>query len=416
MIKQFLITSAFALLSSFTSFAGDRYVGGDISLLPEYEKAGAQYKDHDGKPISDLFPYLYDEGMNAMRVRLFVNPDDYKGADKDPNACQDLEYIIPLCQRIVDDGFSLMLDFHYSDTWADPAKQWTPDAWKYLTDEELYVKIYDYTKESLVALKENGVTPQFIQTGNEISFGMLWGPYGASEKDLNKTFMGSNDNWERLGNLLREAGRACREVCPDAKIVIHTERVGDIPVQKNFYEKIKALNVDYDIIGISYYPYFHGSMTQLDKALTSLETNFPEKDIMVVETGYSYAWEVPGTDQKVDYDYSDTGQDKFARELVSTLLTHEKVNGLFWWWMEYNAYNTSLIGWYNAPLFDSRTGCATSALKTICSFGTGHNAVEEVGLDPVDGNNAWYDIAGRRVSSLTKPGLYISRDRKIFVK
>lgn len=404
-----------AVLAVSQAFAVERYVGGDISLLPEYEAAGAQYKDHDGKSVAELLPYLYDEGMNAMRVRLFVNPDDYKGSDKDPNACQDLEYVIPLCRRIVDDGFALMLDFHYSDTWADPAKQWTPEAWKDLSDDELYVKIHDYTKETLETLADNGVTPQFIQTGNEISFGMLWGGYDTPDKDLKKTFMGSDANWERLGILLREAGSACREVCPDAKIVIHTERVSDIPVQKNFYDRMKSLGVDYDIIGISYYPYFHGSMPQLDRALTSLEQNFPDKDIMVVETGYSYAWEVPGTDQKVDYDYSDAGQNKFAEDLVATLLSHEHVTGLFWWWMEYNAYGTTLQGWYNAPLFDSRTGCATSALKTICSFGTGHNGVDEIVAGDRDAE-MWYDVSGVRVNDISKPGLYISRRRKVMVR
>ena len=89
---------------------------------------------------------------------------------------------------------------------------------------------------------------------------------------------------------------------------------------------------------------------------------------MMVETGYSYKWEVPGTDQKVDYPYSDAGQDQFAKELVSLLLSYDKVDGLFWWWMEYNAFGTSLSGWYNAPLFDSTTGRATSALTTICAF------------------------------------------------
>lgn len=179
---------------------------------------------------------------------------------------------------------------------------------------------------------------------------------------------------------------------------------------------MKSLNVDYDIIGVSYYPYFHGSMKQLDSALTSLETNFPEKEIMVVETGYSYAWEVPGTDQKVDYDYSDAGQNEFAKALVETLLAHDKVNGLFWWWMEYNAYNTSLSGWYNAPLFDSRTGCATSALKTICSFGTGHNAVDEIDAESTIRNEKWFDMAGSPVADPSAPGLYISRRRKILVR
>ncbi|MDE6653605.1 MAG: arabinogalactan endo-1,4-beta-galactosidase, partial [Muribaculaceae bacterium] len=129
------------------AFATYRYVGGDISLLPEYERAGAQYKDHDGTPVAELLPFLHDQGMNAMRVRLFVNPSDYKGADADKNACQDLDYILPLCKRIKAAGFALMLDFHYSDTWADPAKQWTPKAWEGLTDDQLKQNMDDDTTE-----------------------------------------------------------------------------------------------------------------------------------------------------------------------------------------------------------------------------------------------------------------------------
>ena len=282
-----------AALVSLPAFAATHWVGGDISLLPDYEKAGAKYKTHEGKPIADLLPFLHDEGMNAMRVRLFVDPDKYTGADKDPNACQTLEYIIPLCKRIKDDGFALMLDFHYSDTWADPAKQWTPADWAGLTDEELYRKIYDYTSETLATLRGEGIVPDFIQPGNEISYGMLWGPYGT--KNPRKTFMGSDANWDRLGRLLKEAIRACREQCPDAKIVIHTERVANVAVQNNFYDRMRSLGIDYDIIGLSYYPYFHGDMSVLDKALTSLEGRYPDKQIMIVETGYSYKWEVPGT-------------------------------------------------------------------------------------------------------------------------
>lgn len=158
-----------------------RYVGGDISLLPEYEAAGAIYKDKDGNTVSDVLHFCYDEGMNAMRVRLFVNPENYSGSDRDPNACQNLDYILPLCRRIKEDGFSLMLDFHYSDTWADPAAQWTPDAWKNLTEDELVEKIYVYTLETLKTMRAQGVTPDFIQTGNEISYGMLWGEYGTPQ-------------------------------------------------------------------------------------------------------------------------------------------------------------------------------------------------------------------------------------------
>ncbi len=402
-----------AATMSINAFAEYRYVGGDISLLPEYEKAGAQYKTHDGEPIAEVLPYFKNEGMNAMRVRLFVNPEDYTGKDADPNTCQTIEYIKPLCKRIKDAGFALMLDFHYSDTWADPTKQWTPKAWENLTDEQLYQKIYDYTKESLASLKEAGASPDFIQPGNEISYGMLWGPYGSN--NLKKAYMGSNANWDRFGTLLRQAIKACREECPEAKIVLHTERVSQTNVQKNFYDKMATLGVDYDIIGLSYYPYFHGSMSVLRTALDQLVRDYPSKDIMIVETGYSYKWEVPGTNQKVDYQYSDEGQNDFASDLVALLRSYDKVTGLFWWWMEYNAYGTSLSGWYNAPLFDSTTGNACSALKTICTFTDGNAGIEDI-ITSTNSTSEWYDISGRRVINPSTPGIYISRGKKMIIR
>ena len=149
-----------------------KYVGGDISCLTDNESKNAQYLDYDGKacPALDLFK---QEKLNAMRVRLFVNPSDYP--NNDPNACQDLDYVVSLSKRIKEAGFKLMLDFHYSDTWADTAKQWTPKAWENLSDDELYTKIYEYTKETLQKMKDEGVAPELIQSGNEMSYGRLWG-------------------------------------------------------------------------------------------------------------------------------------------------------------------------------------------------------------------------------------------------
>lgn len=401
--------------------AQTHYVGGDISLLPEYEKAGSQYLDHDGKVIPDLIPWLKEQGMNAMRVRLFVNPSKYKelhandtnGDTKyDPNACQDLEYIKPICKRIVESGMDLMLDFHYSDTWADPAKQWTPIDWEGLTDEQLYVKIYDYTKEVLTELKGEGIVPAFIQPGNEISYGMLWGPLGTNNPK--KALMGSNANWDRFATLLKQTIKACNEVCPDAKIILHTERVSNVGVQNNFYDKMKQLGVPYDIIGLSYYPYFHGKMSVLNTALASLSARY-DKNIMIVETGYPLHWQVPGStvDNTSTWPLNDAGQAKFVTDLLDTVKQYDKVDGLFWWWLEYNPYRGGLSNWYNAPLFDPNTGRATSALTELCGFAT--SGINEVIDDSME-SDTYYNMQGIPVERPSAPGIYVRGGHKVIIK
>lgn len=420
-MRKAILTLAGIAMTLLALSGQTHYVGGDISLLPEYEKAGAIYKDYNGKTITDLLPWLKQQGMNAMRVRLFVNPAKYRELHSgdansatryDANACQDLAYIKPLCKQIVDNGFDLMLDFHYSDTWADPAKQWTPIDWEGLSDEQLYQKIYDYTKYVLTELKAEGIVPAFIQPGNEISYGMLWGPLGTNNPK--KVTSGSEDNWPRFTTLLKQAIKACNEVCPDAKIILHTERVNQIAVQNNFYTKMKEYAVPYDIIGLSYYPYFHGDLTTLSGALGSLQLKFPDKNIMIVETGYSYKWAVPGStiDNTDKWPLTEVGQNKFAQDLVETIERYTKADGIFWWWMEYNAFNTSLSGWYNAPLFDSTTGKATLALKTICGYAT--SGVNNVLPDYQD-DSQWYCIQGHRIDKPTVPGLYIINGRKVLI-
>lgn len=351
-----------------------KYVGGDISLLPEYEKAGAIFKDK-GTVVAPLVLFK-KAGWNAMRLRLFVNPDQYKGADRDPNACQNLAYILPLAKQIKAAGFKLLLDFHYSDTWADPAKQWTPAAWAGLDDSQLAAKLKAYTAEVLTKMKQNGTEPDLIQTGNEISYGMLWGQNAATARYCYPS--SSQENWNRFTQLLHAATAACREICPNAKIILHTERVSttqqsdntNYQALLNFYQQMQLAKVDYDIIGLSYYPYFHGPMDELNAAISRLETSFSGKDIMLVETGYPYKWPVGGStfDYTAQYPYSLQGQQHFTAALIMMLKTHKRVTGLFWWWPEYNAFSTQLSGWYNAPLFDSTTGEATPALYELKKF------------------------------------------------
>lgn len=423
-IKNIIIT--FTALASFAPVMAQKYVGGDISMLPYYEQEGATYYNHEGIAYADALNLFKDEGWNAMRVRLFVNPTKQTTNSSAPytwstdnNVCQDIEWVKSLGKRIKAAGFQFMLDIHYSDTWADPGKQWTPEAWASLSDDALAKKVYDYTVEVLTQLKNAGAEPDFVQTGNEISYGMLWGrPNGTLYQCWPSS---STANWTRFTNLLSQATKAVRATTPSAKIILHVERVSsntslqadnaNYAALTNFYQKMTAAGIDYDIIGLSYYPYFHGALGELEGAIKKLEASYPSKKIMLVETGYPYAWAVPGStyDASKTWAYNDDGQKAYTDSLVTMLNKHSNVNGLFWWWPEYNAKGTSLGGWYNAPLFDSRTGCATSALsemKKFLSTTNGISTIKKTDCHAQDDN--YYNLSGQRISKPAK-GVYIHR-------
>lgn len=359
-MKKFLLL--IMLSASATTFA-QKYVGGDISMLTKYEDVGVAYKDKDGNDVQPL-TFFKEQGLNAMRVRLFVDPS----FDNDKAVCQDLEYVKALGKRIKEAGHKFMLDFHYSDTWADPGKQWTPDAWQTLNDEALATKVYEYTKSCLEELKAAGAEPDFIQTGNEISFGMLWGVSGTT---ANRCYIDSPDaNWNRFFSLLRKAGAACREICPDAKIIIHSERVPEKNVLIDYFDRIKTASIDYDIIGLSYYPAYHRDLATLEGALKALEDKNYGKDIMIVETGYSYAWALDGTtfDYTATYPYTEEGQRQFTADLITMLNKHESVKGLFWWWPEDNGNKGVTDKWWNAALYNHDTGKPYAAFYELKNF------------------------------------------------
>ena len=352
--------------------AGQRYVGGDISLLTKYEAQGAQYKDKDGQAIGDVLAFLKQQGWNTMRVRLFVDPTK---SDDRKSCVQDLDYVIALGKRIKAAGLLFMLDFHYSDTWADPAAQWTPDSWKDFADAQLQSKLYEYTRECLLQLNAAGASPDFIQTGNEISFGMLWGTKAAvGNNKTNRCYIDSPQaNWNRFFALLRQATKACREVCPRAQIIIHSERVPQPQVLTDFFDRIKAANIDYDIIGLSYYSYHHGKMNILDTALQQLTAKNYGKAIQIVEMGYPFKWAVSGSsiDYSATYPLTDDGQRNFVADLITLLKKYPQVNGLSWWYAEANAYGCNgdlKTGWYNASLFNNETGQALKALYEMQKF------------------------------------------------
>ena len=362
-------------------------VGGDISMLTKYEAhqkkalqynvTNAHYYDINGQIIPDVIPWLKEQGWNAARVRLFVNPANASAEDKGQGVIQNLDTVKVLGKRIKAAGMKFMLDFHYSDSWADPVKQFTPAEWAGLDDEALTQKIYEYTRDCLRALKAAGATPDYIQTGNEISYGMCWGPVGTPADKLLKCYSGDEANWERFTNLLKAAGRACREECPRAKIILHTERVAKTSIMLNFYNQMRDKQVDYDIIGLSYYPYFHGALSVISNALNNVANNYPDKDIMIVETGYSYHYKVGDMDYSSTWPLTYEGQRKFTADLIARIKPYRQVKGLFWWFPEANEYGLggSLWNilhvndnWYNAGLWDHETGKATPALYELKNF------------------------------------------------
>ena len=421
------LTLLFALLAFAAVGNAQKYVGGDISLLKAYEDHNAPYYDSTGTKKIDFLPYVKDNcGMNTMRVRLFHNPANASTDAKGQGAIQNLEYVKALGKQIKDNGLNFMLDFHYSDTWADPSKQWTPKAWLNITDAALLDSIYNYTKASLKALKDAGATPDFIQIGNEISYGMLWGAEGSTTY---KYYAGQSRNRDRFTNLLKSASKACREVCPDAKIIIHTERIAQPSYIVSFYKDMDNAGVDYDIIGTSYYSYYHGYLSQLETALKQIEQNF-KKDIMLVEVGYFNQWQP--TDGTVKYDYSSTypvtpvGQKEYTKALIDVLNKHPQVKGLLWWEMDANdgagnAWTSQhvLTGWYNAGLVDNATGKllpAAYVMKDFINTPTGIESIKGATANQKSAGNIWYNLNGQRVSRPDKKGIYIRNGRKVLVK
>lgn len=355
------------LLGIVHSVNAQRYLGGDISLLPTYEQQGTLYRDSSG--IAKLFfDFVKTDGKwNSARVRLFVNPANASQQAHEEGVLQSLDYIIPLCEEIKKAGMSLMLDFHYSDTWADPSHQTTPKAWANVSKKALADTIYNYTRHSLLVLQANGIIPDMIQVGNEITFGMDW-PNG-------KVDPLKDDNWDTLCDYLKAGVKACREVCPQAKLIIHTEHAQDWKSTFGYYDKLRKHDVDYDIIGLSYYPMWHGSVGHLGVVLDSLEANFPKKDIMIVETAAYYSHDNDRWATKDQYSefypINKEGQREFTAELVSLLNRHHKVKGLYWWFPEENESGKRVItSWINRGLFDNHTGKALPAFYELRNFKT----------------------------------------------
>ena len=243
-----------------------KMLGADISFLPELEYKGIKFNDNGQE--KDALQILINHKINYIRLRIFNNPAADSGYSPKLGFC-DLEHTKAMAKRVKAAGMKLLLDFHYSDTWADPGKQFKPLAWEGLNFTQLKAAINKYTKEVLLALKNQGTLPDMVQVGNEINHGMIW-PEGSSK------------NMDTLSQFLKAGIAGVNEVDPSINIMLHIACGGQNKESRYFLDYMLSHGVTFDIIGQSYYPKWHGTLDSLKDNLTDLAKRY-EQDIIVVE-------------------------------------------------------------------------------------------------------------------------------------
>ncbi len=306
----------------------------DISSLPEIEAEGVRFYDSKGnqKPFTDI---LRNHGINTIRLKLWVHPE---------NPVNGLDAVAAFADRLRNGGFKAWLTVHYSDTWADPGDQQTPEAWQDLSLEAMKDSVYDYTRR--VALR---IHPDIIQIGNEINNGFLH-PQG-----------NRHNHPGQFISLMQEGIRAIRQHSPDTKIMIH---YAGLEGSSNFFTTVSAL--DYDLIGISYYPVWHGKDTDsLEQTLEQL-SNVYQKDILVAETAYPFTldWNdwtnnIVGLEEQLilpEYPATPEGQKAFLQKIRNIVEATPRGAGFCYWGTERIAFKgpeaTNGSAWENQALFN----------------------------------------------------------------
>jgi arabinogalactan endo-1,4-beta-galactosidase len=250
--------------------------GADIGWLDQMEATGYKFYDSNGMQ-KDCLQILKEKGINTIRLRVWVNPSD----DKIDGHCSKKE-VATMALRAKNRGMRIMIDFQYSDTWADPAHQTKPAAWRNHTFSQLLDDVYSHTYEVLDTLKQIGVTPEWVQIGNEIPGGMLLPE-------------GSADNWPQLAQLINKGYHAVKAINKKIKVILQLDRGNENKLFRYFFDNAVKYKAHYDVIGMSYYPY----VLQLDytKTIDALGDNLNDmakrygKEVMIVETGDDYKLE-----------------------------------------------------------------------------------------------------------------------------
>jgi arabinogalactan endo-1,4-beta-galactosidase len=243
--------------------------GADVSWLPQMEANGYKFYDDNGVQ-KDCLQILKEHGINSIRMRVWVNPsnDPYSGH------CSKNE-VVELAKRCQNMGFRIMIDFHYSDSWADPGKQYKPSAWVNHSTDQLMSDIYNHTYDVLSALKSNGVTPEWVQVGNETNNGMLWDNGKAST------------NMKSFAQMINSGYNAVKAVFPQAKVIVHLSNGHDNSLFRWMFDGLKNNGAKYDVIGMSLYPETSDWWTVSNQCLSNMQDMVSRygKEIMICEVG-----------------------------------------------------------------------------------------------------------------------------------
>ncbi len=296
----------------------DFIMGMDASAVPSLEASGVKYYDHDGSE-KDVYQILSENGVNYIRVRIWNDPFDAEGNGYGGGNC-DIENAINVGKRATQYGMKLLVNFHYSDFWADPAKQMAPKAWKYMGVDSKANALNAYTKECLQKLVNAGIDIGMVQVGNETN-GKMCG----------------ETQWKNIAKLMRAGSEAVREVCPDALIAIHFTNPEKITNYESYSANLDYYGVDYDVFASSYYPSWHGTLENLATVLNKVANNYGKKT-MIIETAYANTTEDTdffgngGTDGVKNYPFTEQGQANHIRELVDTAVNDMKsCIGICYW-------------------------------------------------------------------------------------
>jgi len=324
--------------------------GADFSDLAFFEVRNITYKDGQAQ---DGIQILKNHGINCIRLRLWTSSAAQASADS-YDYTNNLSYTVPLAVRVKNAGLLFSLDFHCSDTWADPGHQATPDAWTNLNFTQLVQQMRTYNSNTIAAFEAAGAMPDYVQIGNEITDGMLW-----TNGQLSGTWSSSNPSWIRLGQLMNAAIQGIKDATNATgakmpKIIVHIDRGGDWATTESYFDNLNAQGVPYDIIGESYYPYWHGPLSNVANCLTNAAKRYA-KPVMIAETDFPWTnsywttniYGIPGTTN---------GQVQFLVALAQVVksVPGRLGAGIFWWGAEYQKVNgVNEAGVYTTSFFNS---------------------------------------------------------------